>query len=257
MAYIHQYSKTGDKKLIRHISILGGIGLFLAVFMAWTSDNLLEEWKFIASVSGFFIIVFMFISYRTNPLGWFKLFYNKKFREIQAMSAKVSSVLERLDDRCFVFNWIIMEFFQIDHFIITPNGIFIVAAFESGDFSINEHNILVNDGKLIDKTTGKLWRVCNMLNILYKKGFKQDHMPIPVIVATEASRVSLKEYKGISILPCEELDTFIKSKKECIDEKMVKGFSWFITERYVLKEVSAAPGEVKEKKKFRKKKSDK
>lgn len=238
MAYIHQYSKKGDKKLLRHMAVLVAIGVFFAVFMSTTSKNFLEEWKTIAIISGFIIILFMFISYKTNPLGWIKLLFKKRFAQISFMTGKVNSVLENLDDRCFSFTWLIMEFFQIDHFVISPYGIFIIANAKTGDFSVSEHNELLLSGKSFDKTAGKLWRVCNMINILFKKGFKKDHMPTPVIVVVDDSKSKVKDYKGIQIVSLSKLDAFISDRKECIDEKVVKGFSWFIIERYIMKEVS-------------------
>lgn len=235
MAYIHKYFENGDKKLIKQIVILVLIGLFLGFFMAGTSDDLRSEWLFILGVAGFVTIVFLVISYRTNPLGWIKLTSKSRFEKIEKSSEKINKVLETLDDRCFAFTWLIMEFFQIDHLVITPKGVFVIAAVEDGNFS-TENQVLSNMDGSLEKECAKLWRVCNMINILFKKGFRTDLMPVPVIVSTEAGTVNIKKYNGIHIMTSPELAGFISEKKDVLDEKKAAGFARFIAQRYVFRE---------------------
>lgn len=202
--------------------------------MAGTSDDLRTEWLFILGVAGFVTIIFLVISYRTNPLGWIKLTAKTKFEKIKKSSEKINKVLETLDDRCFAFTWLIMEFFQIDHLVITPKGVFVIAAVENGEFSI-ENEILSNMDGSLEKQCAKLWRVCNMINIIFKKGFKSDLMPVPVIASTESCSVNINEFNGIQIMPSSELGNYISDKKDVLDEKMAAGFAHFVAQRYIFK----------------------
>jgi hypothetical protein len=234
MAYIHKYFENGDKKLLKQIVILIFIALFLGFFMAGTSDDLRSEWLFILGAACFVTIVFLVISFRTNPLGWIKLTAKKKFEKIENSSEKINTVLETLDNRCFAFTWLIMEFFQIDHLVITPKGVFVIAAVEDGNFTI-ENEVLSNIEGSLEKQCTKLWRVCNMINILFKKGFNTHLMPVPVIASTEAEFVNINNFKGIYIMPSSELGSFISRKKDILDEKKAAGFARFVAERYIFR----------------------
>lgn len=235
MAYIHQYSENKAGKLSKQIVLLFVIGIVFVAVMTATSKNLTREWFVIGGVAAFMVGIFLLVSYRTNPMMWLKLFKPRKYLQIKLAIQKVTEQLEKLDDRCFAFNRLMMEFFQIDQLVVTPHGIFVIADMEAGDFSLSPEDTLLYQGKPQEKLVAKLWRTSHMINIIIKKGFETDIMPVPLIVATEAETVSVSEFKRIRILPVHEISSFIQSRKQQVDQNLVEGFVRFVSQRYVLR----------------------
>ena len=237
MAYIHQYSDRGDKKIIRQMGILFCIGIVFAGFMITTSENIKNEWEIILGTALFMVVLFMVISYKSNPLAWIKLFRKSKFDRIILSTGEITEELRKLDDRCFVFTWLIMEFFRIDHLVITPHGIFAIAGMQNTLLSPTDKNR--ESGMYSpswDKLTAKLWRICHMISILFKKGFKIDVMPIPIIVPIGGDDTALiNKLKDIHVVPKGRLTQFIIDQGEVLDIKVVEGFARFVSRRYLPK----------------------
>ncbi len=183
----------------------------------------------------FMVLLFMVISYKTNPLAWIKLFKKSRFDRIMSSTGEITEELRKLDDRCFVFTWLIMGFFRIDHLVITPHGIFAIAGMQNSLLSPTDQNRESGmENPSWDKLTVKLWRICHMISILFKKGFKADVMPIPIIVPTGGDDTAfINKLKDIYVVPKGRLTQFIIDQGEALDTKMVEGFAWFVSQRYL------------------------
>lgn len=235
MAYIHKHEGNSEKKLLKQIILLGSIGLLLGCFMLGTSENPKDDFLFVSGLSAFVFILFLVISYKTNPFAWIKLFNKKKWENIHFNVGKITNVLENLSDKNFVFNWLIIEFFKIDHLVIGNHGIFVIKAVESGNFTLDEKGNLLLDGRDFKKHTGNLWRICHMLSMIIEKGFKLEIMPVPVITVVGKNFITMDDFDGIKIIELDKLSHEIESHGEKIKEEISSGFAWFISQRYILK----------------------
>ncbi|MBA7545719.1 hypothetical protein ES705_38091 [subsurface metagenome] len=145
----------------------------------------------------------------------------------------IADSLAELDDSHFIFHDITFELFHIENLVISPRGIFVIGKIMHGGDLRVQNNILFAGGNPLGKTTGDIWRVCHLVNIVMKKGFKTEVMPKPILISPGSQTPSVTQYDGITIIPLRRLNGTVEGQKgQDIKEKLVHSFAYYIKKRY-------------------------
>ncbi|VFQ46740.1 nuclease-related domain-containing protein [Desulfoluna butyratoxydans] len=234
MAYIQGNPVEGLKQTVtRHLFLMGTVTVVLAGMMLAFSEDPMAEAGPIAAITVVCAAIIGFVSFRSNPLALTMLFKKDRFGEAVAREEKVITHLEALSDRCYVFNNLTLELFRIDHLVISPWGIFVLGRVrKEGELHVKE-KILHAGQTSLDSLCTSTWRICHLLNIVIRKGWSQEIMPMPVIVPHEAHPSRTKAVDGIMMVEASRLPSFIESgRKEIISKEMVDSITAYLLKRY-------------------------
>ncbi len=157
------------------------------------------------------VLVLGFVFTRSHPYIFRQFFDKKAFHFAMAREEKCIKVLETFDDETFIFNNIIFELFRIEHLVICPGGIFVIHKIGTGMHLQVQNKELFDGNSPLITVSNTLWRVCHLIHIVLKKGFKIECMPMPLIVAMDSKKLALTDYNGIKIVPLTELSGLIAS----------------------------------------------
>jgi len=234
MAYVEGYpgEKTKDVA-VKHLAFIIIVIIMITGIMLFHAEDWKADISRIGIIVGIITAIIVFVSYKVNPLGWKRLFKKTDYDNMLRLDRMVADELNALDDNYYIFNDLTFELFHIQNFVISKYGIFVVSKIrENETLSVRKEVLFAGDNPL-DTLTGNLWRVCHLVNIVFKKGFKEEIMPKPILVAPEAASVAVKEHDGITVIPLVKLnETIEKETQEIIDLDLVQSFAYFIKKRY-------------------------
>ncbi|MBS0014031.1 MAG: NERD domain-containing protein [Desulfobacterales bacterium] len=241
MAYIEDKAeKQTGNPVTKHVffillsaGVLAGSMLFFA--QDWRAE--LPTILFIAFVIGALIL---FVSKKTNPLGWKKILNKAEYDSIQSFDQAVSRKLAELNDSCFVLSNFSFELFNVDHLIVSENGIFVLGRVH------HEEKLQVVSGALfagdssLEALTDRMWRLCHLINIIIRKGLKGlEIMPVPVLVVPDAHADAahadvMEEFNGIAITPLSRLtDTISRKLAFPVNRDHAQGFAFYMKKMYM------------------------
>jgi hypothetical protein len=234
MAYVEGYPGEKIKSTTaKHWGFIAIVTVMLIGIMAYISKDWRAELPSIIFTVSIILAIIIFVSFKVNPMGWRKLVKRSSFERTLKLDHMVADMLSKLDDSHFIFHDITFELFHIENLVISTRGIFVIGKIgEEGQLQIKDKSLYAGD-ELLDKLTGNLWRVCHLINIVIKKGFKEEVMPEPVLVSFGTGSVAVKTFEGITITTLDKLNKFIEAQKEKkIEQELVERFAFYIKKRY-------------------------
>lgn len=234
MAYIQGNPVDGLKQTItRHLFLMGTVTVVLAGMMITFSDDPMAEMGPIIAITVACAAIIGFVSFRSNPLALTMLFKKDRFKEVVVQEEAAISHLETLSDGCYVFNNLTVELFRIDHLVISPGGIFVMGRVRKDGELMVKDNHLYAGTDLLDSLCTSTWRVCHLLNIVIRKGWSQEVMPIPVIIPHDKYPCRVNAVDGIALVGVNHLAPFIESdSKKTLPDELVDSIAAYILKRY-------------------------
>lgn len=234
MAYVEGYPGSKIKGLtLRHRTY--PLLVFAAVIgiVLYFSEGWLEDIRTTAAIV-VVLALFMFgASIKANPMAWKSVFKRSEFEHLLRLDRMVADELAKLDDDHFVIHDFRFELFHVEHFVISPRGIFVVHKIPHGEPLSVRNEMLFAGDLCLEKNTSNLWRICHLIQIVFRKGYKEDLMPEPILVSPEAGSVELNEFKGISIVSLSGLhERIARDKQEVLGLDPVRSFAYYIKSRY-------------------------
>jgi len=234
MAYIQGNPVDGLRQTVtRHLFLMVTVTVVLAGMMIAFSDDPMAEMGPIVAITFVCAALIGFVSFRSNPLALTMIFKADRFKDAVAQEESAIAHLKRLTDRCYVFNNLTVELFRIDHLVISPWGIFVMGRVrKEGDLQMK--NKILHAGTVsLDSLCTSTWRVCHLLNIVIRKGWSQEVMPIPVIVPHVGRPTRMASVDGMTIVDTKDLASYIeKGREETISIELVDSIAAYILKRY-------------------------
>ena len=236
MAYIEDKAeKQTGNPVLKHVffiilsaAVLTGSMLFFA--QDWKKE--LPTILFIALVIALLIV---FVSKKTHPLGWKKILNKNEFNTIKSFEKAVTRKLSELDDACFIFSNFSFELFNVDHLVVSKNGIFVVGRVHHTEKLQVVSGALFAGGNSLEALTDRTWRLCHLINIIIRKGFKGlEIMPVPILVVSDVHAGAMTEFNGIAITTIEDLNDTISGRLAFpIDREHAEGFAFYMKKMYM------------------------
>ena len=234
MAYIEGYpgDKTG-RSAGKHIGLVVISVVMVIGLMLYYSEDWRGELPTILVIATAIIAIMLVVSYKISPMAWKKMFARASYEEMMRLDRMVADTLDLLDDNYFIFHDMTFELFHIENLVISTRGMFVVAKIKEKEPLHVEHNILHAGDTPLDTLTGNVWRICHLINIVYKKTYKEEIMPKPMLVVPDADTVDLDNFEGIAILPLNRLKRAIeKDTKDIIRLEIAQSFAYYIKKSY-------------------------
>ncbi|TAL33660.1 MAG: hypothetical protein EPN93_13660 [Spirochaetes bacterium] len=237
MAYIdgnaYPSDSTGDKK---RITVLLSSSLLVGLLLKFYPGS---EWETsqIVILTASLCTLIAAAYFKMNPVSRMRVFRKDRYRQYVQSHERILEKLALLDDAHFILTNLSVEFFHVKFVIISCSGIYIITGMElENDLTFTEG--LANKNRAsIDKTASNLWRVCYFLNIVFKKSFKIDSMPRPIMVIPETEKPPSDEYDGISIISIENLLSMLKENSSCkLSAEQRDSIAYYLLNRYVTRE---------------------
>ncbi|WP_300670016.1 nuclease-related domain-containing protein [Desulfoluna sp.] len=234
MAYIQGNPTDGLKQTVtRHLFLMVTVTVVLSGMMiAFSEDPMAEIWA-IAAITFSCTAIIGFVTLRSNPLALTMLFNPTRFKGAIQEEESVIQHLGKLSDRCYVFNNLTLELFRVDHLVVSPWGIFVMGRVrKEGPLEI-KNNILHAGPHSLDSLCTSTWRICHLLNIVIRKGWAEDVMPIPVMVPQTDHPTRMKAVNDMKFIESRDLVSYIeKGRKESISAELVDSIAAYILKRY-------------------------
>ena len=234
MAYVEGYPGSKIKGLtLRHrayplLVFAAVIGIVLYFSEGWLED--IRTTAAIVAVLALFIVG-GFI--KANPMAWKLIFKRPKFERLLRLDRMVADELAKLDDDHFVIHDFRFELFHVEHLVISHRGIFVVHKIPRGEPLGVRNDMLFAGDLCLEKNTSNLWRICHLIQIVFRKGYKEDLMPEPILVSPEAGSLALNEFKGISIVDLPGMhERITRGQRGVLDPDLVRSFAVFIKSKY-------------------------
>ncbi len=234
MAYVEGYpgGKTRDVAA-KHLGLIAIVAATVAGLMIYFSDDWKAELPSIVTVTAIILALVAFVSSKVNPAGWKSIFRRSALERELEQDRMIADSLSELDDTNFIFHDITFELFHIENLVISPRGVFVVGKIAHGETLHVKNNVLFAGDCPLDKTTGDIWRVCHLVNIVIKKGFQTEVMPKPILVSPGTNSPAVADYDGITIIPLRKLNETVERKEgQAIKEELVHSFAYYMKKRY-------------------------
>jgi len=235
MAYVEGYPGSKIKSLtLRHAAFLLLVFATVIGIILYFSEGWLEDVRTVAAILAVMAVFIIGGSIKANPMAWKSVFKRPEYEKLLRLDRIVADELATLDDDHFVIHDFRFELFHVEHLVISPRGIFVVHKIPQGG-PLTERNGMLYAGDLcLEKNTSTLWRICHLIHIVFRKGYKEDCMPEPILVLPEAGPVELSEFKGISIVGLAGLRKRIsRNGQKILGPDLVRSFAVFIKSKYV------------------------
>ncbi len=235
VAYIEGYpgQKTGHSAE-KHIGLTAVVVIIFVGLMLLSADDWREELPTVLALATAITALILFASYKINPMVWRRLFRKSAYEQMMHYDRKVADELDRLDDNYFIFHDLTFELFHIENLIVSTRGMFVVAKIREKEKLHVQNNLLYAGDTPLDTLTGNLWRICHLINIVYKKTYREDVMPKPILVVPAADKVAVGSYEEITIVPLKKLkETIEKEAKEVMKLEIAQSFAYYIKKRYM------------------------
>ena len=234
MAYIEGYpgQKTGHSAE-KHIGLVIIVVVMMIGIMLYFAEDWRGELPTILVIATAIIAVILVVSYKINPLGWKKVFARSSYEKMMRLDRMVADELDLLDDNYFIFHDMTFELFHIENLVISTRGVFVVAKIREKEPLHVENDVLYAGDTPLDTLTGNIWRICHLINIVYRKTYKEEMMPKPMLVVPEAETVALGSFEKIAIIPLSRLKrTIERDTKDIIRLEIAQSFAYYIKKRY-------------------------
>lgn len=220
MAFIYKQKSGKNTKKQIGLAVIVAVTLWMMLktgSKGVSADSLTTLITVLASV-----IFFVIVAFKKNPLNGVS-FLGKKSPG-QVLIPQLMKNLEQLEGGFHVFPGITLEFFKIDCLVVSAKGIFVVRILEQA---------MDKDTGQTDKEIQKLWQRCHMINMLIKKGYKKQIMPIPLLAIPGTNEFT---HKGVAVMPPEmisgRMSSYVNPDKD-LNEELAQSFSIFLSKRYL------------------------
>ncbi|WP_022667805.1 hypothetical protein [Desulfospira joergensenii] len=219
MAFIYKQESGSGRSPGKQIGLALIVALTLWVMLKTGSDTLsADNTLTLISVIGA-VLFFVLVAFKKNPLTWLALF--RKDLPRQVLMPQLLKDLSQLDEDFDIFPGITLEFFKISCLVVSPQGIFVIST---------PDRPLDKGSRQMDIETKKLWQRCHMIRMLIKKGYDKEIMPIPLLAIPGVEGF---EYKGVGVIPPDQLSDCISKSDSGLDKKLMKSLSLFLAQRYL------------------------
>lgn len=234
MAYVEGYPGEKTKGVTaKHIGFIVIVAAMVVGLMTYFSEDWRVELPSILTVTTVILAIIAFVSFKVNPAGWRRIFRPSGLEQELEHDRMIADSLAGLDDSHFIFHDITFELFHIENLVISPRGIFVIGKIPYSEDLHVKNNVLFAGEHPLDKTTGDIWRVCHLVNIVIEKGFQTKVMPKPILISPGSEAPSVTQYDGITIVPLRTLNKTVAGQKgEGVKEKLVHSFAYYIKKRY-------------------------
>ncbi len=236
MAYIEGHpDERKDKSLLKHFGFIILSSTTIVALMLYFSENWKSELSTIFFIALVIVMLVVVVSVKINPQGWKKIINKADYELIIGQERRVIEKLSELDDSYFILNNFIFELFNVEHLVISENGVFVIGRVKSPEeLSIINETLFAGESSL-ETLTSRVWRLCHLINIIIKKGFNGiDIMPKPVLVVPDSEKIAISEFNDIAITDLNGLnDLLTKKMKFKVDKDHAEGFALFMKQRYM------------------------
>jgi len=234
MAYIEGYPpQQSARSIVKHIGFMMIVLSVIIVFLLDFSSNWLGQ--LVSSVVPIMIILslMLYVSFKVNPTEWKRLVRRQAYLRSAELDRAIADEILKLDDEHFILHDFVFELFHIEFIIVSRGGIFVLGKTEkTGPLEVRD-GILFQGGRTLETLTGNLWRVCNLVNIVLKKGYQIDVMPQPVLVVPEALDLTVSSYDDIAVVKPSGIVPLVRSRKrDALSAEIAQGFSYYLKQRY-------------------------
>lgn len=234
MAYIEGYPpRENTRSIMKHLAFMAIVMAVIIGLMFDYSEDWLNQ---LVSTSVPLLIILslmLYVSFKVSPSEWKKIFRKKAYIRGIELDRRIAEEMLRLDDDHFCLHSFTFELFHIEFIIVSRTGIYLLGKTDSSSPLSIRDGVLFQDDRTLETLTGNLWRVCNLVNIVLKKGYQIDVMPQPVLVVPEASDLTVNSYDGIAVIRPSGLVPLVQArKKDAMSTEMAQGFAYYLKERY-------------------------
>jgi len=234
MAYVEGYPGRKIKSVtLQHAAFLCLVFVTVVGLIHCFSDGGLENIRTTAAIVAVMAIFVIGGSIKANPMAWKSVFNRSEAERLLRLDRMVADMLAGLDDHHFVLHDFRFELFHVENLVISPRGIFVVHKIPHGGPLTVRNGLLYAGDRCLEKNTSNLWRICHLINIVFRKGYKEDCMPEPILVLPEADSVEMTDFKGISIVGLAGLQERItRGREDALRLELVQSFAVFIKSKY-------------------------
>lgn len=234
MAHIVGYKKEAFKGIpTAHIFLIIIVTVALIGFMLDPEDNWKDNIFSLLGTVAVIVIIVGFALNKVNPRGWMQIFKKAEFERLLQADLKILATLQSLNNDHYVMYDFNFELLHVEFLVLGPQGMFVVGKVTSPEQLRVEAGTLMAGNEPLSKQTGNLWRICHLINIVIKKGYKEEIMPQPILVATHCESVAIAEYDGIAIVKSDELASHIQNHStDDTPFALVQGFADYLNKRY-------------------------
>ena len=234
MAHIVGYKKEAFKGIpTAHIFLIIIVTVALIGFMLDPEDNWKDNIFSLLGTVAVIVIIVGFAMNKVNPRGWMQIFKKAEFERLLQADLKILATLQSLNNDHYVMYDFNFELLHVEFLVLGPQGMFVVGKVTSPEQLRVEAGTLMAGNEPLSKQTGNLWRICHLINIVIKKGYKEEIMPQPILVATHCESVAIAEYDGIAIVKSDELVSHIQNHStDDTPFALVQGFADYLNKRY-------------------------
>ncbi|WP_410268638.1 nuclease-related domain-containing protein [Desulfosalsimonas sp.] len=236
MAYIEDKTeKQTGNPVSKHVFFVILSAAVLAGSMLFFAQDWKDELPTILFIVLVIAVLIVFVSRKANPLGWKKILNKNEFNAIKSFEKDVTRKLSQLDDAYFIFSNFSFELFNVDHLIVSKNGMFVVSRVHHTERLQILSNALFAGENSLEALTDRTWRLCHLINIIIRKGFKGlEIMPVPILVVPDTHAGAMTEFNGIAITTIEDLNDTIDGKLAFpIDREHAEGFAFYMKKMYM------------------------
>lgn len=237
MAYIEGYPGRYDTlRTKRHLWLILIACTTLGGLAAWSAFDQSRMGQGMGwTVLGGIVLLLMVVSLKLNAKGWKKLLMPARYAQDLSGDKEVADNLAKLDDAHFVMHDFTFEFFHVHHLVISPRGIFVIVRLPSEAELSVRNNVLFAGGESLETLTGRMWRICHLVNIIVHKGFQLQIMPQPILVCSAGRIPEIDAFDGgIRILSLDVLNREICSaEEESMRAEEAASIAGYIAHRYL------------------------
>nr|WP_321464488.1 hypothetical protein [uncultured Desulfobulbus sp.] len=217
-----------------HLFLLSVVAVSLVGFMLVAPGDWKSDLPSLLGTVAIILVLLAFALNRVNPMGWKRVFRKADYDRQLAGKRRVLKTLQGLGEDYLVLCCFTFELLHVEFLVFGPSGIFVIGTMHAaGPLEVGEAGLMAGSHSL-HRQTGSLWRICHLLNLVIHKGYKQEYLPKPVMVATHAESVAIGEYDGIAIvLPKELLELLEDSSGGEVSPALVQGMGAYVQKRYL------------------------
>jgi len=237
MAYLEGYPPQQTSLwAAKHITLMAIVIIVFIAAMPGLSENWMSRILSLSVPLLIIISLMLYVSFKVNPKGWKRVLNRKAYLESTKHDRLIAEELKQLDNTYYIIHNFTFELFYIEFLVLSPAGFFVLGKLTAeGELSVKD-NILFKGGCTLETQTGNIWRVCHIINIVFKKGYHMEVMPRPVLIVSESQDPEINTYDGIAIVKPSGLISLISgSENKPLALETVQSFAYYLKERYAKK----------------------
>ncbi|WP_028581089.1 hypothetical protein [Desulfogranum japonicum] len=235
MANILGFTKNSQDRLsAEHVFLIGIVAVSLAGFMLFSDDRWADH---LLSMVGTIAVILLLIGFglsRMHPMLWKRIFHKAEYGRYVKGQREIVEALQNLGDEYQVLCGFTFELIHIEFLVLCPGNIFVLGQANTQAPLRVEDDLLMAGNQSLQKLTANLWKASHLVNLVFKKGYGRDLMPMPILVIPHGQEQGVEEFDGITIVHPEQLGALLdRSRQQDISEEMVLGFSEYLYKRYM------------------------